>query len=488
MLNKNNFLTTDHPKFYFEIGIKRPKLATLKSFIKKPLFMKQIRFIFVCIFSAGIAYSSIAQENKENSDPQKIKTGWNFGAIPAITFDTDQGFQYGAAVNFYNYGDGSTFPKYKHSLYFEISHFTKGSGIYRFYYDSESLIPGIHVTTDLSYLPDQAYDFYGFNGYESVLNKNWEDQNSPGYKTRMFYKYQQKLFRFKTDLQGKFSGSHFGWTAGFNLLNYNSASVDIDKLNKGKNENDKLPPVAQQPGLYEKYIQWGLIPQQEANGGFIPELKGGIVYDTRDNRPNPMKGMWTEAVFAVVPKFLGAESSFSKFSFTHRQYFTLIKEDLSFAYRLNWQQTVSGHVPFYYEPQIISSVLTGSSSTGLGGAKNLRGIRRNRIVGDGYVLGNFELRWKFYRLTFLNQNFYMGLNTFVDCGKVVKKIDTSHANIPDAELASNFNDGAEELHTSYGAGLRLVMNYNFVIAVDYGIATNAQDGNSGIYIGLNYLF
>lgn len=451
--------------------------------------MKQIWYIFVFLNAIFIANSSFAQENKEKTDAPKIKTGWNFGAIPALTFDTDQGFQYGAAVNFYNFGDGSAFPKYKHSLYFEISHFTKGSGIYRFYYDSESLIPGIQVTTDLSYLPDQAYDFYGFNGYESVLNKNWEDQNSPDYKTRMFYKYQQKLFRFKTDLQGKFTDSKFGWIAGFNLLNYSAASVDVDKLNKGKSEGDKLPPVSQQPGLYEKYIQWGLINKQEANGGFIPELKTGIVYDTRDNKPNPMKGMWTEAVIAVVPKFLGAESGFSKFSFTHRQYFTLIKEDLSFAYRVNWQQTIGGHIPFYYEPQIISSVLTGSSSTGLGGAKNLRGIRRNRVVGDGYILGNLELRWKFYRLKFINQNFYMGLNTFFDCGQVTKKIEPASANIPATEVISDyFNKGAEKLHTSYGAGLRLVMNYNFVMAIDYGIASKSQDGDTGIYIGLNYLF
>ena len=451
--------------------------------------MKQLFLAFVFLLSTGMVDSLSGQALKSKPDSLKIKTGWNFGAIPAITFDTDQGFQYGAAVNFYNFGDGSAFPKYKHSLYLEISHFTKGSGIYRFYYDSESLIPGMHITTDLSYLPDQAYDFYGFNGFESVLNKSWEDQNSQNYKTRMFYKYQQKLFRFKTDIQGKFSGSHFGWIAGFNLLDYNSSSVDINKLNKGKSESDKLPTVEQQPGLYEKYIQWGLISQNEANGGFIPELKGGIVYDTRDNKPNPMNGMWTEAVIAAIPAFLGAESGFSKFSITHRQYFTLIKEDLSFAYRLGWQQTIGGHVPYYYEPQIISSVMTGSSSTGLGGAKNLRGVRRNRIVGDGFILGNLELRWKFARMRLINQDFYMGLNSFVDFGQVTKKIDTGNLNIPSGVVASDyFNKGAEQLHTSYGAGLRLVMNYNFVIAVDYGIAMKSQDGDSGIYIGLNYLF
>ena len=451
--------------------------------------MNQIRLFFVCFVFLVNSYHSRAQKDSTKSEVPKIKTGWNFGAIPATTFDTDQGFQYGAAVNFYNYGDGSTFPKYKHSLYLEISHFTKGSGIYRFYYDSESLIPGIQITSDLSYLPDQAYDFYGYNGYESVLNKNWEDQNSSEYKTRMFYKYQQKLFRFKTDFQGKFKGSKFGWVAGFNLLNYSSASVDVDKLNKGKNDADKLPAVASQPGLYEKYIQWGLISQQEANGGFVPELKAGIVYDTRDFKANPMKGVWTEAVISAVPKFLGAESGFSKFSFTHRQYFTLIKDDLSFAYRIGWQQTIGGHVPYYYEPQIISTVLTGSSTTGLGGAKNLRGVRRNRIVGDGFVLGNVELRWKFYYLKLFNQNFYCGLNTFVDFGQVTKKIDFVMPSLSTSNLVSNyFNKGAEKMHTSYGAGLRLAMNYNFVVALDYGIATNAQDGDSGIYIGLNYLF
>ena len=451
--------------------------------------MKKVILLLLWLISLDANQLVLGQVLKEKSDSVKVKKGWNFGAIPAITFDTDQGFQYGAAVNFYNFGDGSTFPKYKHSLYFEISHFTKGSGIYRFYYDSEALLPGIQVTTDLSYLPDQAYDFYGFNGYESVFNKGWETQGDPSYKTRMFYKYQQKLFRFKTDLQGKFHDSHFGWIAGINLLNYDASSVDVNRLNKGLSNADKLPPVSDQPGLYEKYIQWGLISKKEANGGFVPEIKGGIVFDTRDNKPNPMKGMWTEAVVAFAPSFLGAQSSFAKLSLTHRQYFTLIKDDLALAYRINWQQTMSGHVPFYYEPQIISSVMTGSSSTGLGGAKNLRGVRRNRVVGDGYLLGNIELRYKFVRFKFIKQNFYMAVNTFADFGQVTKKIDTSGLNFPSNEVASDyFNKGAESLHTSYGAGLRVVMNYNFVVAMDYGVAVNKQDGNSGIYIGLNYLF
>src|SRR5690554_1919738 len=85
-----------------------------------------------------------------SAQDEVTKTGWNFGALPTITFDTDLGFQYGALVNLYNYDDGSRYPNYEHSLYFEVSRFTKGSGINRFYYDSDQLIKGLQTSLDIS--------------------------------------------------------------------------------------------------------------------------------------------------------------------------------------------------------------------------------------------------------------------------------------------------------------------------------------------------
>ncbi|SHE44675.1 Surface antigen [Mariniphaga anaerophila] len=424
-----------------------------------------------------------------SAQDEVAKTGWNFGALPTVTFDTDLGFQYGALVNLYNYGDGSRYPNYNHSLYFEVSRFTKGSGINRFYYDSDQLIEGLQTSLDISLLSDQAYDFYGFNGYDGVVNANWIDDESDDYITRMFYKYDRKMFRFKVDLQGKISGDKLKWATGINLLNFKIGAVDLDKLNKGKEGDDVLPDV---DGLYEKYQQWGIISPEEANGGFIPELKAGLVYDTRDNRPNPMKGVWTEAVLIGAPEFLGAESGFAKLSFTHRQYFTLIPKNLSLAYRLAYQTTLAGHAPFYYQTQVIVSELKGATSEGLGGAKSLRGVRRNRIVGDGFFYGNLEARWKFARFRFINNNFYLGLNGFMDFGQVTKKIDVNivanDAEVSPEPLNDYFDKDTEKMHFSYGAGLRIVMNQNFVIAVDYGMAADERDGDSGLYIGLNYLF
>jgi hypothetical protein len=443
--------------------------------------MKKYYLSVMCLLLSMLL---IAQTEKK--EEQLIKKNWNFGALPTITFDTDLGFQYGALVNLYDYGDGTRFPKYNHSLYFEVSRFTKGSGINRFYYDSDQLIKGLQTSFDLSYLSDQAYDFYGYNGYESVYNKNWIDDSQPSdvYRTRMFYKYDRKLFRMKVDLQGKLAGEHFRWISGFNLQNFAIKSVNLDKLNKGKSGTDVLPAV---DGLYEKYQQWGIISAEEADGGFIPTVKAGAVYDSRDNRPNPMKGVWTEAVLEGAPGFLGSESSFLKLSLIHREYFTLVPNNLSLVYRVAYQTTVAGTTPFYYQSQVVTSVLTGALSEGLGGAKTLRGVLRNRVVGDGFVYGNIEMRWKVVHFNWINNNFYIGLNAFTDMGKVTKKIDISDQILTSVPIGY-FSSKAEKFHTSYGAGLRVVMNQNFVIAADYGIAANEQDGSSGMYIGLNYLF
>lgn len=443
--------------------------------------MKKTVVLFFLFFVGLVVF---AQENKQNKEV--TKEGWNFGALPTITFDTDLGFQYGALVNLFNYGDGSRYPKYNHSLYFEVSRYTKGSGINRFYYDSDELIKGLRTSVDLSYLSDQAYDFFGFNGYDAVVNYDWIDDTDPNnYLTRMFYKYDRKMFRFKVDLQGKITGENLKWIGGFNLMNFKTGLVDIDKLNKG-NKDNPLPTHEQQPGLFEKYQDWGIINPEEANGGFVPTLKAGLVYDSRDNRPNPMKGIWTEAVIEGAPEFLGAESSFTKFSVTHRQYFTIIKDDLSFVYRLNYQTSLGGHTPFYYQTQVLVSELKGASAEGLGGGTSLRGVKRNRVMGDGYFLGNIEARWKVVRFRMINNNFYLGLNGFMDFGRVTKKIElNSNLSVLPSDY---FNVGEEELHISYGAGLRIAMNQNFVIKCDYGMAADERDGKSGIYIGLNYIF
>ena len=185
---------------------------------------------FLVVLLSFLVLSLSAQE-------KEVKTGWKFGgALPAITYDSDLGFEYGALAEFFNYGNPSVYPDFLDHTYTEISRYTKGSGIYRFMFESRHLIPKVQWISDLSYLPDQAATFYGYNGYESVYNKDWMDDKSTLYKTRMFYRFQKNQFRFKNDFQGKLSGDHLKWSAGLSFQDFTTSSVNINKLNKGKKE------------------------------------------------------------------------------------------------------------------------------------------------------------------------------------------------------------------------------------------------------------
>ena len=46
----------------------------------------------------------------------------------------------------------------------------------------------------------------------------------------------------------------------------------------------------------------------------------------------------------------------------------------------------------------------------------------------------------------------------------------------------------DQLHATVGAGLRFIMNQNFIVAFEYGKPLNKQDGNGAFYINTGYLF
>ena len=441
---------------------------------------KTILFIFVFTLLFTSLY---AQTDSTKNEDEEVKTGFNFGALPVVAYNSDIGFQYGVLANLYFYGDGSRYPMYNHSIYLEWSRSTKGNGKNIIQYDSDGgLIPGIRVTAEASYRTEKALNFYGFNGYKSYYNSDFENDEATDYISRVFYRYERKVVRLKADFQGDIMGRKLRWLAGITYLGSKIATVDIDKLNEGKNDEDKLPDTTT---LYDQYVKWEIIKDNEKSGGNNAFLKTGLVFDTRDNEPNPNSGIWTEALFLFAPTFMGDYSSTaSSVILIHRQYFTLVPKRLTFAYRLSYQTKLSGDIPFYLLPYLYDSK---DIRDGLGGAKTLRGVLRNRIVGDGMAFANFEFRWKILKTQFLKQNFYIALSAFSDMGRVVDPYSFDKTNIP-AQYQNWVNYKPESWHISFGGGIHFAMNENFIVAVDYGHASNEQDGTSGIYIGLNFLY
>jgi len=411
-----------------------------------------------------------------------VKKGYNLGVLPAISYNSDLGLQYGAILNLFNYGDGSRYPAYDHSAYLEISRYTKGSGIYRLYYDSEQLIPGIRSFAELSYLTDDLMDFYGFNGYKSDYSKDLAANN------RVFYKMSQKQFRFLADFKGKLPLDNLFWIASYNFENYKVGTVDFNKLNKGIDPAD--PDYLSGENLYSKYVSLGLIGSEEKNGGILNAFKAGLVYDSREVLNNPDKGTYTEALVEFAPGLMNNEP-YARYSLIHCQFHNLIKDKLNMAIRLGAQGKIGNQaVPFFRRTQLMSPFAKRTNVTGLGGSNSLRGILRNRVVGDAFALGNFELRWKAVSFKFINQNFYFGLNGFFDTGIVLDQVDWDKEKLRNVNSLTYINlDEKDGFHSSMGGGLKVAMNENFVISAEMGKALDERDGEGlGTYINLNYLF
>jgi outer membrane protein assembly factor BamA len=400
----------------------------------------------------SLTLNSTAQESK-------VKTGWNFGPLPAVSYNSDQGFQYGALCDIFFFGDGSTFPAYVHKFNVEVSRYTKGSSVYHFFYDSRHLLKNIRTTADISYLADKMMDFYGFNGY-------W----SPYYESEgaSYYKIDRKLLRFTADFRGRINDC-FDWAAGIGIYSYKTGPVQLGEYSG-------------EPNLYANYITAGLIDHQEAEGGVKVELKLGVVNDSRDHEADPEKGFFSEAILLASVDYL-------RFSLVHRGYLPVIKKKMTFAYRAGWQGRLTGEIPFYMLQNISTLYMRQITNEGLGGLNSIRGVLRNRVVGDGVVWANLELRYRFLDFRFLGQNWYLALNPFFDAGRVVQyhKMDEMRDQMPDMTLYYSVND-PEKLHLSAGLGGKAIMNRNFVISAEWGKPFDSRDGKNGLNIGLNYIF
>ena len=443
---------------------------------------------------------AMAQENKEI-----VKKGYSFGPLPAVAFDADKGFQLGALLNIYDFGDGTVYPNTRQQWYFEASFFTKGSQLFVVSYDSKFLIPGIRFSTALAVTNDNAMDFYGFNGYQSFYDHEQVKAGKDGdsYIYTPFYRTKRLAALFKADFIGNLWNNKLVWEAGYHLSHFKQDAINRTKINKGKDDFEKFPDNKET--LFEQYRKWGIIPDDVADGGTNSTVRLGLLYDTRDKEAAPSKGIWAEAHVTLAPKFLGTTNPYSKYSATFRHYVPMIENDkLTFAYRLNYQGTFGDDAPYYVLPYI-TTMGQSYDRDGMGGFRTIRGIMRNRVQGLDMASYNAELRWRFATFTMGNQNIALGLNCFSDGTMVTKEYDMSFGrtandfkSVTEYEQAlKGYNDyralglESDKPHITLGAGFRFIMNQNFIVCLEYGKPVgkySKQDGTGAFYINTGYLF
>ena len=219
------------------------------------------------------------------------------------------------------------------------------------------------------------------------------------------------------------------------------------------------------------------------------------MYDTRDYEAAPTKGIWAEAHIMLAPGFLGTSHPYYRYMATFRHYVPIYKEDLVFAYRLNYQGTIGNYLPYYILP-VFSNIGREYDRDGIGGYRTVRGLMRDRVMGLDVAFYNVEFRWRFVRFALWKQNIAMGLNIFTDGAIVTRGYNLAYRpstenNTPELrELYDQYInlERTDRLHASAGVGYRLIINRNFIIALDYAIPFNRQDGTGSFYLNTGYLF
>ncbi len=424
------------------------------------------------------------------------KTGYNLGPLPAIAYDADKGLQLGAILQIFNYGDGSNYPNYDSKTYLEYSFFTKGSHMIQARYDNKTLIPGVRWSSSARIVLDKAYDFYGFNGFQSyydhVTIAAGKDKNSEQFIFSPFYKYQRNEVRVKTDFLGEIT-RNFRWEAGLFFDYYKIGTIDYDNINKGKDEAKQFPKI---PTLFDYYKKSGVISKEEEEGGYSGGIRAGLVYDSRDKEGAPSSGIWAEGhVTAAFPGI--SKIQYYRYSLTWRHYIPIVTDDvLTFAYRLNYEGNFGNKAPFYALPYI-TNMGEKCDFEGMGGYNTVRGIMRDRIVGLDMATYTLELRWRFVKFQLWNQNIAFAANIFSDGSMVTKGVDLSKLASITGSRYPVYGQDKDTPHITFGAGLRFIMNENFIVAAEYGTPLTHflknsplynQDGTGAFYVNIGYLF
>ena len=463
----------------------------------------KLKFFITLLLAAVMVPSVIYTQDGTQDKKEIVKKGYNFGPLPAVAFDADKGFQLGALLNIYDFGDGTVYPNTRQQWYFEASFFTKGSQLFVVSYDSKFLIPGIRFSTALAVTNDNAMDFYGFNGYQSFYDHEKVKAGKDGDSFIYTPKYRTKRLAalFKADFIGNLWDNRLFWEAGYHLSHFKQDAINRNKINKNKDEDEVFPD--NEPTIFELYRQWGIIPDDVADGGTNSTLRLGLLYDTRDKEAAPSRGVWAEAHVTLAPKWLGTSNPYYKYSATLRHYVPVIENDkLTFAYRLNYQGTFGDDAPYYVLPYI-TTMGQSYDRDGMGGFRTIRGIMRNRVQGLDMASYNAELRWRFVNFTLWKQNIAFGFNVFSDGTMVTRNFDMSfkgeekYRKEYDEYMAQTGNRTADRPHITVGGGLRFIMNQNFIVAFEYGLPISKfssdpyikkQDGNGAFYINTGFLF
>ena len=400
------------------------------------------------------------------SDPQSFSpTGFGWGGTPILAYDADLGLRYGAAINLFDYGKQSHYPNYRQFAKLKLFRSTKGTTHLSGYYESNKLINGLQIQAEATWIKDTALDFFGFNGTQTITNPDYINPEHQDYINKHYYQYHRTQARIR---------------ANFLFPIKETGSL----LFFGVSYNQYLISDLENETLYSNLKDWNAIDADEINGGKIPTISLGYIYDTRNNKLNCKDGLWAETYLVHSPSLL-SESSFTKHIATIRYYHHLFKPDITATFRISSQQRLHGKIPLY---ALNTFYETRQNQDGIGGAFTQRGIGRNRIVSDGFVLLNAEMRKTVSQFELAKLHCQFDVSLFTDLSYITQEYQYNDQNIPETQHSKLISREPQNINITFGPGLYFIYNSNNIISFNLGYSPNEQLGKIGIYVGSSLLF
>jgi hypothetical protein len=393
-----------------------------------------------CLTAMPAAAQSAAQSAAQ-TNPGSTGGRWEFAALPSIGYDADEGFGYGALAEVYRHRPGVA--PYAWTVQPIVEFSSRGRRDVSIFLDAPHLLPpGWRLDGFLATGRDLATPYYGIGNdvpYDAVL----DDPDGPD---PYFYRFGRSRNRAMVTVQRQVAGAPFRLLLGGGVAH---TTVDATPYDRGTT------------------LLAAELAGAEAPGGWSNHMRAGLIRDTRDREVGPSRGSWSELLVQRFDDAFGSDFEYTRWTATDRRYLPLVAQRLVLANRL-LLQGVHGNAPFYDLPVIQSSF---KQQDGLGGAKTIRGVPKNRYVGKGVFLWNTELRWRAVEFQARGAPMSVVLTTFVDQGRV-------------------WDDGVDagelltDLHRGFGGGIRLGRG-NLVVGLDVG---HSREAAAPLYIGLGYLF
>ena len=380
------------------------------------------------------------------------QTGWKFSGIPAVNYNSDDGFGYGVIGSVFNYKEGGYNPYYL-KINSTIFRTTGGKQLYSIFVDSPYLPnENYRFNLRLQLRDEDNYPYYG-PGNDSEFHEEHVDEDHNQYQGDKYYYFKKQQWKLLVHLQRQlYSMSKevkgISGLVGFGFSHSNNS------YKKNDSHSTKL----------EQHVKRGVITEKQFEDGLSNFLKFGLIYDTRLREVNPTKGTWTSLLMEVHSKMLGGDFNFTRLTLIDRRYFKII-DNLIYANRIVIEN-LSGTVPLSLQYPFGSTMKVHE---GIGGVRTLRGILKNRYFGDTEFFMNMDLRYTFLSTKFLKQQFDFTAVGFLDIGRVwegeISKFD-------------NF-------HTSQGLGSYITWNENFTVFIKAGFS---EEAGMQIYLDTDYLF